>query len=309
MARGLVLWLVLVLATGLPQANAGAPGASKRSRFTGGGGGALTRAFGTAISNIRDTAFCVDLFGSAGVPRTTACVGGALKLNVPSLNQNAVARAEGRRQRRVYLAGGVSDSVLFGGYNPLFGGWNFSHGIPLGQGLGAGLFAGGPYTGFFVDTPTPLSFGGWVMERGPPHGQTAPEPFAAITLSVPGLSHLGLSLGVRLWIFTPVLGPIVRPLQRPAWWVHNRRKSLERYLLDKARPVLRPLGRPARSIRRSTDRRMDRARGALRKRWPRSGRARARCAPRPFPRRSVARQVKRRSRIRRDTSFPRSIKR
>jgi hypothetical protein len=228
------LWLVL--AVGLPHSTEAHAG-GRWARNT------LGRLFHAGIESARETSFCLDLFASARVPHTDLCVGGALKLSQPSLSQRAAARAEGRRPRRLFFAYGVSNSLMFVGHNPLFGGWNGSYSAPVGQGLGAGLFAGGPYTGFFVDTPFLVSLGGWVQERDPPRGRAPPEPFAAVTLTVPGLSYAGIALGARIWIFSPVLRPMVRPLRRPAWWLHHRRMKVQRYLGRKLSPVTRRIGR------------------------------------------------------------------
>jgi hypothetical protein len=174
---------------------------------------------------LKNTSFCVDLFAGANVPEVgNLHAGGALKINLPSYNGWTKARAEGRRPRLLYLSAGVSNSVAFTGYNPLFGGWNASYTLPVHAGFGAGLFAGGPYTGFYVNSPFCLSLGGWVEEgKG---ARPPPDPFAALTMTVPLLSRIGVSAGVRLWIFTPVLGPLVRPFKRPAWCLHQRRKQL-----------------------------------------------------------------------------------
>jgi hypothetical protein len=231
-------WLVLVLAVGLQRSPAHAD-----ARAGGSTRHWLGRLFHAGIESARETSFCFDLFASARVPHTDLCIGGALKLSQPSLSQLAAARAEGRRPRRLFLAYGVSNSLMFVGHNPLFGGWNGSYSVPVGQGLGAGLFAGGPYTGFFVDTPFLLSLGGWVQERDPPRGRAPPEPFAAVTLTVPGLSRAGIAVGARIWIFSPALQPLVRPLRRPAWWLHNRRMKVQRTIGRKLGPVARRIGR------------------------------------------------------------------
>jgi hypothetical protein len=219
------------------------PGGPARGRsLLAGLGRSLQDGYRTCRAGLADTACCVDLFaGTTPVAQLADLnVGGAVKLNLPSRNAWRRARAEGRQPRLLYLAGGVSNSLAFAGYNPLFGGWNASYAAPLHGGLGAGLFAGGPYTGFFVNTPFLLSLGGWVESKGrAPPGRPPPEPFAAITLTVPGLSRLGVSAGLRLWIFSPLLRPVVRPLARPAWWLHERRLRAQRWIGRRLRGLWR----------------------------------------------------------------------
>lgn len=272
----LALWLVLVV--GLPRAQAGNLDGSALSVA----GRALQRAFAAGVDSARGTSFCLDLFVSARVPHTDVCVGGAVKLSQPSAKELATARDEGRKLRRLYLSGGVSNSLVFAGYNPLFGGFNASYSAPVGLGLGAGLFAGGPYTGFFVDTPTPLSLGGWVQDRGPPaKGQAPPDPFAAVTLTVPGLSHLGVAVGARLWIFSPALAPLVRPLKRPAWWLHRQRTKVCRYLGRKLGPTARRIAGPVKRTARCLSRGLRRAARSCHRVWagkPRPGVQRPRAA-------------------------------
>jgi hypothetical protein len=195
----------------------------------------------TVTDSLKNTAFCIDVFAGANMPKVgNLHAGGALKINLPSYSGWAKARAEGRRPRLLYLSAGVSNSVAFTGYNPLFGGWNASYTLPIHSGFGAGLFAGGPYTGFYLNTPFWVSLGGWVDDtKNKAAKQPPPDPFAAVTLSVPLLSRLGLCTGVRLWIFSPMLKPLVRPFKRPVWWLHEQRKEV----VCRAKRQIRALGR------------------------------------------------------------------
>lgn len=207
-------------------------------------GQALRRGVRTCEDTLKNTAFCVDLFAGTDLPVTDIHAGAAIKLSLPAYNTWKRARAEGRRPRLVYFSAGVSNSLAFAGYNPLFGGWNANYSVPIHGGFGGGLFAGGPYTGFFVNTPFLVSLGGWVRAAGrAPPNKPPPDPFAAVTLAVPGLSHLGLAVGLRLWIYSPALAPLVRPFRRPAWWLHDRRQRVQRWVKQRGRAVFGRLRR------------------------------------------------------------------
>ncbi len=127
--------------------------------------------------------------------------------------------------KKHYSTWGVSNSPLFGGYNPGFGGWNGSLYFPFIGSFGCGLFVGGPYAGFFLSTPW-FSVGDYTTEdkstpSTPIKKRSAPGGYASVSIPLPIPSICGVSFGTRLLIYSPALTALVRPLKCSTWRLHD----------------------------------------------------------------------------------------